>query len=1055
MPRLAAVLALVIALVVIALVPVRACAQDVPVPGDIVVNEILYDAPTGSEYVELVNRSQKTIRLADLVYADERRSYRAVTTDAALTLAPGGFVVLVDDPAAFAAQFPGVAFLDPPGWSTLNNGGDTAVVGYDDGTGAITDLDAVPYRPSWGGGDDVALERVDPFGPSDDPANFGTTADPRGGTPGAANSIFDTDDTPPALDAAVPAPDGLALDALFSEPLAPASVQASDFEIEPAGAPAVAAVAVRRDTVRLTLTRALDPGAYTLVARDVSDPAGNVLAEGRAAFTFFRAAAPAPGDIVVNELLYAPASGGSEFIELLNRTSETFDLSTLRFADANGTFDPVTDAFAPLPPGGFVVLADDAAAVAAQFPGVPVLEPAGWDALNNSGDTVTLAFDPPDGGARVTLDAVPYQPSWGGASGVSLERIDPAGPSASPSNFGSSTDPRGGTPGARNALFDPDDDPPVPTFAEEVALDALDVFFAEPLDPASVQPADFALGDGRRPATATLGASDLGDGTRVRLAFAAPLGGLALTVTGVTDLTGNTLASATLLIAYQAGAGELLINEIMFDPLADDFDGLPNQPEYFELANRSGRGLSLRGLVRTDRPDETGEADTTALEAGRTVLPPDALAVVFAEPDETVDPATASALANAFPDIDFGAPTVVLVPLDASSLGLLNGGDLIRLETDAGTVLTETAYDPAWHDAALGDAKGVSLERVDPATPADTNANWTSSTAPRGGTPGLPNSVAPDPDARPLAAGDLAVNEILYDPLADAADGRPDQPEYVELANRTADALDLTGLVLTDVPDEAGEADTLRVATRPVTLPPGGFAVVFAQRDGTRTPATDSALARAFPDADLAAAGVVLLPLAAGSLGLLNGGDLVRVEAADGTVVTETFYDPGWHADALEDTKGVALARISLAAGDAAPTNWTSSVAPGGGTPGAPNRVALAPDAPAPTAGLTATPSPFSPDGDGFEDAVELRYALDADIALVRARIFDAYGRRVRTLEEAVLVGRTGSLVWDGRGDGGARLRIGVYVILFEAVSAEGGTVATFKEPVVLARPLD
>jgi hypothetical protein len=52
-------------------------------------------------------------------------------------------------------------------------------------------------------------------------------------------------------------------------------------------------------------------------------------------------------------------------------------------------------------------------------------------------------------------------------------------------------------------------------------------------------------------------------------------------------------------------------------------------------------------------------------------------------------------------------------------------------------------------------------------------------------------------------------------------------------------------------------------------------------------------------------------------------------------------------------------------------------------------------------------------------------------------------------------VGRTGSLVWDGRGDDGARLRIGIYVILFEAVRAEGGTVARFKEPVVLARPLD
>jgi hypothetical protein len=61
----------------------------------------------------------------------------------------------------------------------------------------------------------------------------------------------------------------------------------------------------------------------------------------------------------------------------------------------------------------------------------------------------------------------------------------------------------------------------------------------------------------------------------------------------------------------------------------------------------------------------------------------------------------------------------------------------------------------------------------------------------------------------------------------------------------------------------------------------------------------------------------------------------------------------------------------------------------------------------------------------------------------------------VRTLEDARLTGRTGELIWKGRNDGGNRVRIGVYVVLFEAVQAEGGTVARFKEPVVVARPLN
>jgi flagellar hook assembly protein FlgD len=74
---------------------------------------------------------------------------------------------------------------------------------------------------------------------------------------------------------------------------------------------------------------------------------------------------------------------------------------------------------------------------------------------------------------------------------------------------------------------------------------------------------------------------------------------------------------------------------------------------------------------------------------------------------------------------------------------------------------------------------------------------------------------------------------------------------------------------------------------------------------------------------------------------------------------------------------------------------------------------------------------------------------------LVRARIYDARGRKVRTLEDARLTGRSGELVWNGRDDAGDRVRIGVYVVLFEAIRAEEGTVARLKAPVVVARPLE
>jgi hypothetical protein len=178
----------------------------------------------------------------------------------------------------------------------------------------------------------------------------------------------------------------------------------------------------------------------------------------------------------------------------------------------------------------------------------------------------------------------------------------------------------------------------------------------------------------------------------------------------------------------------------------------------------------------------------------------------------------------------------------------------------------------------------------------------------------------------------------------------------------------------------------------------------------------------------------------------------VRIHRADGRRVAEVRYRPDWHAAGLEDPTGTALERISPTADAQTPDNWTSSPAPVGGTPGTRNAVGLSPPTDSTTAQLRVAPSPFSVERDG---ATRIRYTLETAPSLVRARIFDARGRNVRTLEDARLVGRSGELVWNGRDDAGHRVRVGVYVVLFEAVQAESGTVTTLKAPVVVARPLD
>ncbi|PSQ90375.1 MAG: hypothetical protein BRD43_02235, partial [Bacteroidetes bacterium QS_4_64_154] len=528
---------------------------------------------------------------------------------------------------------------------------------------------------------------------------------------------------------------------------------------------------------------------------------------------------PDTGDVVINEIMYAPSPSTNEFIELYNRAETAVALDELALADANQEYEPVTVTDTTLAPGEYVVLVRDAEAFEAAFPSVPFLAPDGWAILNNGGDTVFLRHSPSD----TPLDSVPYAPSWGGSDGRSLERIDPRGPSNRASNFASSTAPAGATPGAQNSRYAPDTTPPQPVFAEQVDSTVAEVVFNEPVQGGTIQPSAFQVGE------TTVTQTALSADSIARLSLSETPTAATVVVTDVRDLVGNRREQATLSLARRP------------------------TPEYVELVNLAAHPLTLSGLVLTDRPTEEGTADT--IQAGR--------------------------------------------------------------------------------------RRAVS---------------------------------------------------------------------------------------------------------------PGAFAVVAAAPDGA-TPVQESQLAAAFPDAPLSPDSVAYLPVDATRLGLRNDGDLIRVHRRDRTVVAKVDYVPDWHAPGLAETKGTALERISPTADADAADNWTSSTAPSGGTPGTPNDVSLAPPDDAPeAAGLRIQPDPFSIERD---KATRIHYSL-ADVPnLVRARIYDARGRQVRTLEEARLAGRSGELVWDGRDDAGDRVRIGPYVVFFEAVRAKGGTITQLKETVVVARPLN
>ncbi|MFN3596293.1 MAG: lamin tail domain-containing protein [Rubricoccaceae bacterium] len=517
-----------------------AVAGQAPAPADLVINEIMYDPPAGqpstNEWVELVNRSERVLDLSTVLISDGGTPARLAATP--VLLAPGAYVVLVRNAAAFAEAFPDVPHRHVPGFPALNNTGDRVAL-----LTAAGEIDAVPYARTWGGVR-ASLERRDPDGPGDDAANWATTTDARGGTPGAPNTQYAPDRTPPTL-AAADALDAYTLEATFSERVTPASASdAARYRLE-TGTPPVLAAEPQADgrRVRLVLGAPLaGPATHVLVASGIADVAGNVQARTEAAFAFGEGDVPRPGDLVVNEFLYAEPPEGSpgEWVELYNRSERTFDLADFTLNDDSGPDEPITSRRVLVPPGGYAVVVQNGARFSAAFPDVPHVAQAAWSALNNAGDAIVLRY----GGALI--DSLRYAPSWGGA-GRSLERRDPAGPSGVPSSWATTTDARGGTPGALNTQYAPDlEGPRLAAVRVRPSERELVAVFDEPLDPASVHAERFDAGPGV--ARATLSAS----GRSVALALRGRLGSgpHTLHARGLRDRLGNETSEDALGFAH-------------------------------------------------------------------------------------------------------------------------------------------------------------------------------------------------------------------------------------------------------------------------------------------------------------------------------------------------------------------------------------------------------------------------------------------------------------------------------------------------------------------------
>lgn len=271
--------------------------------------------------------------------------------------------------------------------------------------------------------------------------------------------------------------------------------------------------------------------------------------------------------------------------------------------------------------------------------------------------------------------------------------------------------------------------------------------------------------------------------------------------------------------------------------------------------------------------------------------------------------------------------------------------------------------------------------------------------------------------------GTLLLSELLYQPLSGEA-------EYVELYNNSDSPVELSGYhIVRWVGDSLGRHYPLPQHT----VAPHDYVAL------TRDAVSVSANYTILYTTHLVECSLPTYP---------NSGGSVILMTADSTHVERFDYDPTMHSRLLRNKAGVSLERRSFERPTGEASNWFSAASTAGyGTPGYANSQSTEQLAEEVNFDFSATL--LSPDGDGYQDELEITYQLpDGDLA-ARVEVYNARGLMVRRLLNNALLGTTGTFRWDGMDENRQRLPEGQYIIQIVFYDTSG-TSQTLRRSVAL-----
>lgn len=273
---------------------------------------------------------------------------------------------------------------------------------------------------------------------------------------------------------------------------------------------------------------------------------------------------------------------------------------------------------------------------------------------------------------------------------------------------------------------------------------------------------------------------------------------------------------------------------------------------------------------------------------------------------------------------------------------------------------------------------------------------------------------------------DVVINEVLFNAL-------PNNPEFIELYNRSDKILDASNLVFTF--ETINTKSTFIASKEPFLFYPHSYLVFSAAPESLPSVYTYC--------------NTKTMYCSSGWKGMDDKAGTIFLQTKNLQVIDRFSYSENMHQASFTNKEGISLERVNPEVAANYPGNWHSAAETVQyGTPGLQNSQYI--EETSVTGTFSIENEIFSPDDDGYNDLLKIDYHFENSGNRITAWIFDAVGRKITCLMNNSLPENTGFFTWDGHSDTGKLCAPGMYMVFIQQITDLGET-REFKKACILA----